>query len=109
MESVLGEPCLSASFIISEIPAYEELFNTEDDLVEAEVVRIVGVDVSSPIPSIKAEAEVKLNKMESFSNIVLEKWQEENSSLYDGISFCWSFDDCYSWLPKPDSNQRPDD
>ena len=91
----LIEPYLSASFILSEIPSYEELFNTEDDLVEAEVVRVVGVDfdVSSPIPSIKAEAEVKLNKIESFSNIDLEKWQEENSSLYDGISFCWSFDD----------------
>ena len=58
-------------------------------------MRIVGVDfdVSSPIPSIKAEAEVELNKIESFSNIDLEKWQEENSSLYDGISFCWSFED----------------
>jgi len=91
----LIEAYLSASFILSEIPAYEELFPTEDDLVEAEVVRIVGVDfdVSSPIPSIKAEAEVKLNKIESFSNIDLEKWQEENCSLYDGISFCWSFDD----------------
>ena len=91
----LIEPYLSASFILSEIPAYEELFKTEDDLVEAEIVRIVGVDfdVSSPIPSIKAEAEVELNKIESFSNIDLEKWQEENSSLYDGISFCWSFDD----------------
>ena len=91
----LIEPYLSASFILSEIPAYEELFNTEDDLVEAEIVRIVGVDfdVSSPIPSIKAEGEVELDKIESFSNIDLEKWQEENSSLYDGISFCWSFDD----------------
>ena len=91
----LIEPYLSASFILSEIPAYEELFKTEDDLIEAEIVRIVGVDfdVSSPIPSIKAEAEVELNKIESFSNIDLEKWQEENSSLYDGISFCWSFDD----------------
>ena len=90
----LIEPYLSASFILSEIPAYEELFKTEDDLVEAEIVRIVGVDfdVYSPIPSIKAEAEVKLNKIESFSNIDLEKWQEENCSLYDGISFCWSFD-----------------
>ena len=91
----LIEPYLSASFILSEIPAYEELFKTEDDLVEAEIVRIVGVDfdVSSPIPSIKAEAEVELNKIESFSNIDLEKWQEENGFLYDGISFCWSFDD----------------
>ena len=54
----LIEPYLSASFILSEIPAYEELFKTEDDLIEAEIVRIVGVDfdVSSPIPSIKAEA-----------------------------------------------------
>ena len=90
----LIEPYLSASFILSEIPAYEELFKTEDDLVEAEIVRIVGVDfdVSSPIPSIKAEGEVELDKIESFSNIDLEKWQEENGFLYDGISFCWSFD-----------------
>ena len=91
----LIEPYLSASFILSEIPAYEELFKTEDDLVEAEIVRIVGVDfdMSSPIPSIKAEAEVELNKIESFSNIDLGKWQEENGFLYDGISFYWSFDD----------------
>ena len=91
----LIEPYLSASFILSEIPAYEELFKTEDDLVEAEIVRIVGVDfdVSSPIPSIKAEAEVELNKIESFSSIDLGKWQEENGFLYDGISFYWSFDD----------------
>ena len=37
----LVEPYLSANFILSEIPSYEELFNTEDDLVEAEIVRIV--------------------------------------------------------------------
>ena len=50
-------------------------------------------DFSAPIPSFKAEAEVELNKIESFSNIDLDKWQEENCFLYDGISFCWSFDD----------------
>ena len=40
----LIEPYLSANFILSEISAYEELFKTEDDIVEAEIVRIVGVD-----------------------------------------------------------------
>ena len=84
----------AVGWIKTEVNEWIEERIRESRLVEAEIVRIVGVDfdVSSPIPSIKAEAEVELNKIESFSNIDLEKWQEENGFLYDGISFCWSFD-----------------
>jgi len=91
----LLEPYLSARFLLSEINSYEELFIADDDEIEADNVKIVGVDfdASSPIPSVKAEAELELHKQSDFSSIDMEKWEEENGSLYDGISFCWSFDD----------------
>lgn len=90
----LLQPFLRANLVLENLANYQSLFDTasanEQHEIQSENVTLVGVDFSDgPIPKCKAETIFEVGLSKNPKRLDLDQWQDENSYLYDAVSFSW--------------------
>ena len=88
------EKFINCQFLAENMSGWEAYF-PDNNFGEFSAIKInvVGVDFSEPaLPSIRAEAWIKVSILENVSDEDLEEWAESEWGLHSGIMWSWKLD-----------------